>query len=107
MTRWGSSCSGPSLSTATMDCAPSIVSPTASAGARCLLVSVDQLAYATLGEHPPAPWSKQVQICIARLRKLLGRGQRQTQRRVDTASRCRATTWTSTSSSSWSSVAGC
>jgi WD40 repeat protein/DNA-binding SARP family transcriptional activator len=37
-------------------------------------VSADQLAEALWGEHPPPSWSKQVQICIGRLRKMLDAG---------------------------------
>ena len=48
------------------------VALTALAVRRGRVVSVDQLADAMWGEHPPASWSKQVQICIARLRKVLG-----------------------------------
>ncbi|HEX3296603.1 MAG TPA: BTAD domain-containing putative transcriptional regulator [Nocardioides sp.] len=36
------------------------------------VVSVEQLADAVWGEEPPATWSKNVQGCISRLRKLLG-----------------------------------
>ena len=39
---------------------------------RDFAVSPDELADAIWGEPLPATWSKQVQICIARLRKTLG-----------------------------------
>ncbi|HEY7717417.1 MAG TPA: BTAD domain-containing putative transcriptional regulator, partial [Pedococcus sp.] len=35
-------------------------------------VSADALAEAIWGEHPPASWSKVVQGCVVRLRKVLG-----------------------------------
>ncbi len=37
-------------------------------------VSPEQLADALWGEHPPPSWSKQVQICVGRLRKVLDAG---------------------------------
>jgi len=36
------------------------------------VVAPEQLADALWGEEPPASWRKQVQICVARLRKVLG-----------------------------------
>src|SRR5919106_6520933 len=39
---------------------------------RDLLLTSDELADAIWGDSLPATWSKQVQICIARLRKSLG-----------------------------------
>ena len=36
------------------------------------VVSPDQLAEAIWGEEPPPSWPKQVQICVSRLRKVLG-----------------------------------
>jgi DNA-binding SARP family transcriptional activator/WD40 repeat protein len=36
------------------------------------VVAPDRFAEALWGEHPPASWAKQVQICIGRLRKRLG-----------------------------------
>jgi WD40 repeat protein/DNA-binding SARP family transcriptional activator len=36
------------------------------------VVAPDQLADALWGEDPPTSWPKQVQICVARLRKVLG-----------------------------------
>ncbi len=36
------------------------------------VVSPDEFAEALWGDHPPSSWPKQVQICIGRLRKVLG-----------------------------------
>ena len=38
------------------------------------LVMPDQVADAVWGEHPPSSWPTQVQICVGRLRKVLGAG---------------------------------
>ncbi|MDQ4053059.1 MAG: winged helix-turn-helix domain-containing protein [Actinomycetota bacterium] len=41
---------------------------------RGLVVAPTEIAEAVWGEDPPPSWPKQVQICVARLRKVLGRG---------------------------------
>ena len=70
------------------------------------VVAPDEFADALWGERPPSSWPKQVQICVGRLRKVLGAA-RSRPCRAATGWRWTATTSTAAGSSSSSSGAGC
>ena len=69
----GSACSGRCGSTAARSLEPrDRITLSVLAVRRGNVVSPDEFAEALWGEQPPSSWPKQVQICIGRLRKVLG-----------------------------------